>query len=273
MFELYNTHGEKAKKTANIDKKKSKAVAGGDSLKFGEKKPEKKRPGKSASENGITSKAFVDDEKKAEKKKSSKQTQKKRASVNGGEVKAMVNDSSKTTNKKKAEARHQEPSENGVAAGSTTNVDDKTDGEKLAKPNAKKASVNGEGSKDSVAGLEEVDEEKAEKNKPTKQTQRKRASENNGAASAAKKAKLTQSYASMVKNSQPTVFIQRRVAKQFEDDEVYFGTITQYDESEPPPFWKVHYDDGDEEDYEKKDLIKALKLYDKEEGNDPSKKR
>lgn len=272
MFELYNTHGEKAKKTANIVIKKYKTVAGADSPKLGEKKSEKKRPAKSATENGIKSKALVGDNKKAEKKKPAKQTQKKSASVNGGEDKAMVSDSPKTATNRRAEAKHPEPSENGVAAASTTtNVDDKADGKKLAKSHAKKATVNGESSQASAAGPEEAAEEKTEKKKPGRQ--KKRANDDDEAAPAAKKAKLTQSYASMVKNSQPTVFIQRRVAKEFEDGEVYFGTVTQYDESEPPPFWKIHYDDGDEEDYEKKDLIKALKLYDKEEGNDPSKKK
>lgn len=32
---------------------------------------------------------------------------------------------------------------------------------------------------------------------------------------------------------------------------------------ETPPFWHIEYDDGDEEDYTKKDLILALKHYGK----------
>lgn len=75
-------------------------------------------------------------------------------------------------------------------------------------------------------------------------------------------------YAEMVKKSVPTVWVKRRVAKIF-DGEVYFGTITQYDDSEDPPFWKVEFDDGDAEDWENHDLAKALKLYDKRAKDDP----
>ena len=41
------------------------------------------------------------------------------------------------------------------------------------------------------------------------------------------------------------------------DGDIYYGTIMEYDDSETPPFWHCEYDDGDEEDMDKKDLIKA----------------
>ena len=64
-----------------------------------------------------------------------------------------------------------------------------------------------------------------------------------------------------VDNSQ-TNFIQRRVAKDF-NGEIYFGTVTAYDDSDNPPFWKIEYDDGDKEEYDKNDLLMGLKLYKK----------
>lgn len=70
----------------------------------------------------------------------------------------------------------------------------------------------------------------------------------------------------LVNDSNPRDFVRQRVAKDF-DGETYFGFVTEYDDTEPPPFWHVEYDDGDEEDYSKKDLIKALK-YHKKMGKD-----
>ena len=52
-----------------------------------------------------------------------------------------------------------------------------------------------------------------------------------------------------------------RIAKLF-DGEVYFGSITQYNEK--TQFWHVVYDDNDEEDYDPRDLEGAGKLYRKE---------
>ena len=40
---------------------------------------------------------------------------------------------------------------------------------------------------------------------------------------------------------------------------------------ETPPFWHVEYDDGDQEDYAKKDLILALKHYGKHCKDDKNK--
>ena len=45
----------------------------------------------------------------------------------------------------------------------------------------------------------------------------------------------------------------------------------EYDDKENPAFWHVEYDDGDEEDYSKRDLIKSLKHYDMNKASDPVK--
>jgi len=63
--------------------------------------------------------------------------------------------------------------------------------------------------------------------------------------------------------SDPNSFVRRRIAKDF-DGETFYGTVMEYDDSENPAYWHVEYDDGDEEDYSKKDLIKALCYYEKE---------
>ena len=93
---------------------------------------------------------------------------------------------------------------------------------------------------------------------------------NGGTAPAAKKAKKAIDIIKETVQSDPASFVNKRVAKDF-DGECFFGTITLYDDKESPPFWHVVYDDGDEEDYASRDLIKALKHY-KKHGNDDKKK-
>ncbi|KAL9191506.1 hypothetical protein ACHAXT_001212 [Thalassiosira profunda] len=75
--------------------------------------------------------------------------------------------------------------------------------------------------------------------------------------------------AAMVDSANPKDLVRKRVSKNFDGD-VYYGTIMEYDDSETPPFWHVEYDDGDEEDMDKKDLIKALKHYEKHRKDDPN---
>lgn len=75
---------------------------------------------------------------------------------------------------------------------------------------------------------------------------------------------------SLVNSSDPNSFVRKRVAKDFDGD-TYFGTIMEYDDRENPAFWHAEYDDGDEEDYSKKDLIKALKYYQLMEKDDTGK--
>lgn len=57
-----------------------------------------------------------------------------------------------------------------------------------------------------------------------------------------------------------------RVAKYF-DDGLFFGTITKYDGK--ANFWFVLYDDGDSEQFDKRDLNEALRLYKKHADKDP----
>lgn len=59
------------------------------------------------------------------------------------------------------------------------------------------------------------------------------------------------------KKEDPKVFIGLRVAKYF-DEEVYFGTVKNFI---PPDLWHIVYDDEDMEDYDLKDLRKAIALY------------
>jgi len=87
-----------------------------------------------------------------------------------------------------------------------------------------------------------------------------------GKVPAAKKARTKDDVKDMVQSSDPKSFVNKRVAKDF-DGVCFFGKITKYDDTEPPPFWHVVYDDGDEEDYTSRDLIKALKHY-KKQGKD-----
>ena len=61
-----------------------------------------------------------------------------------------------------------------------------------------------------------------------------------------------------------------RIAKDF-DAGLFFGTITRY--SSDTKFWFVEYDDGDDEEYDTKELKKALRHYGKHSDKDKDKKR
>jgi hypothetical protein len=50
----------------------------------------------------------------------------------------------------------------------------------------------------------------------------------------------------------------KRIAKYFER-KVYFGTIVKYQE----PYWRVRYDDGDQEDYNSTEIKEHAKLLEK----------
>lgn len=52
---------------------------------------------------------------------------------------------------------------------------------------------------------------------------------------------------------------------------VFFGTVADYDAGSKGGLWHVEYDDGDEEDFDEKDLKKALKLYGKKGNGDERK--
>ena len=72
----------------------------------------------------------------------------------------------------------------------------------------------------------------------------------------------------------PGQFVKQRVAKDFGDD-IYFGTIIGFDEPEEDGgkvvYWKIKYDDGDQEEFEKKELKDGLRMYDACKHNDPKK--
>jgi len=71
------------------------------------------------------------------------------------------------------------------------------------------------------------------------------------------------------KEKDPTSYIGTRVAKLFDEDGLYFGEITGYEDDEDGNgFWKILYDDNDEEEFDKNDLIKAVELYKKESSLD-----
>ena len=111
-------------------------------------------------------------------------------------------------------------------------------------------------------------EKKPKKEKEAKPPKEKKSKGDNGGAPPAKKAKTTDPVTARVNSSNPKSFIRQRVAKDF-DGENFYGTVMEYDDSDEPAFWHVQYDDGDEEDYSKKDLIQALKLYEQVGKSDP----
>ena len=91
---------------------------------------------------------------------------------------------------------------------------------------------------------------------------------------AAKKSKKTgadNDVKALVNSKDPRSFVRKRVAKDF-DGERYFGTVMFYDDNDHPPFWHIEYDDGDEEDYSKNDLVIGLKHYMSNEDKDANKK-
>ena len=87
---------------------------------------------------------------------------------------------------------------------------------------------------------------------------------------AAKKVKIVDEFTTLVNSSDPLSFVRQRISKDF-DGGSFFGTILKYDNSENPSFWHVEYDDGDEEDFNKRDLMKALRHYSIHGNNDPNK--
>ena len=68
-------------------------------------------------------------------------------------------------------------------------------------------------------------------------------------------------------------FVGRRVAKYFFDEGLngeltkFFGTITRYDtfSNDDLECWRIEYDDGDSEDMERKELLHAIALEEKQE--------
>ena len=122
--------------------------------------------------------------------------------------------------------------------------------------------------KSSVPKKSENKEKKQKKAKPSKTPKEKKVGDDDEGTPPPKKGKVVDPVAVMVNSSQPKSFVRQRIAKDF-DGETYYGTVMEYDDSEEPAFWHIQYDDGDEEDYAKNDLIQALKLYNAVGKEDP----
>ena len=58
----------------------------------------------------------------------------------------------------------------------------------------------------------------------------------------------------------PKAYLGRRACKYFEGDGLFFGTITDY-RFEGKHFWKIVYDDEDEEEFDVDDMMEFLQLY------------
>ena len=75
-----------------------------------------------------------------------------------------------------------------------------------------------------------------------------------------------------------TKYINNRIAKLFyveasnaieeKKTDIFFGTVDRLTHNDPP-VWHVQYDDGDEEEFFEKELVKALKFYKRNRDNDP----
>ena len=59
----------------------------------------------------------------------------------------------------------------------------------------------------------------------------------------------------------PDRFVGKRVAKDFGEMGIYFGTIKEASVEEDQVLWSIAYDDGDNEDYDTDDLQRAQDLY------------
>ena len=68
----------------------------------------------------------------------------------------------------------------------------------------------------------------------------------------------------------PGQFVKQRVAKDF-GDAIYYGNITGFTNNGNVVYWRIEYDDGDEEELDKKELRDALKMYDACKHNDSKK--
>jgi hypothetical protein len=58
--------------------------------------------------------------------------------------------------------------------------------------------------------------------------------------------------------SDPSYFFNQRVAKYF-DDVLFFGVVARFDKVEK--LWQIDYDDGDEEEFNKNELMFHINLY------------
>ena len=69
----------------------------------------------------------------------------------------------------------------------------------------------------------------------------------------------------------PKMFLNKRVAKWFEDDELYFGTIDKISrQDEKETWWHVLYDDNDQEEFDIRQVRRALQDYEENKSADPT---
>jgi hypothetical protein len=71
-------------------------------------------------------------------------------------------------------------------------------------------------------------------------------------------------------SAEPQVYVSRRVGKFFEGA-IYFGTVTSYDGNEL--LWQIDYDDGDEEEFDKDELMLHIKMYESHKDLDKKTKK
>jgi hypothetical protein len=71
-------------------------------------------------------------------------------------------------------------------------------------------------------------------------------------------------------SAEPQFYVTRRVGKFFEGA-IYFGTVTSYDGNEL--LWQIDYDDGDEEEFDKDELMIHIKLYESHKDLDKKTKK
>ena len=78
-----------------------------------------------------------------------------------------------------------------------------------------------------------------------------------------------------------TIYINKRVAKAFDQEdengkviqEIFFGTVDRLSGDVEPQLWHVQYDDDDEEEFDERDIKRALKLYEQHSEDDPKRNR
>eukprot|EP00594_Rhizosolenia_setigera_P012803 CAMPEP_0178973692 /NCGR_PEP_ID=MMETSP0789-20121207/21894_1 /TAXON_ID=3005 /ORGANISM="Rhizosolenia setigera, Strain CCMP 1694" /LENGTH=452 /DNA_ID=CAMNT_0020661647 /DNA_START=530 /DNA_END=1888 /DNA_ORIENTATION=- len=68
---------------------------------------------------------------------------------------------------------------------------------------------------------------------------------------------------------EPELQVEKRIAKYFEGS-LYFGTVVKF--LTKAQLWHIVYDDGDQEEFDEKDMKKALDLYESEKASDPKQK-
>mmetsp|Transcript_10172 Transcript_10172/g.11812 ORF Transcript_10172/g.11812 Transcript_10172/m.11812 type:complete len:535 (+) Transcript_10172:230-1834(+) len=74
--------------------------------------------------------------------------------------------------------------------------------------------------------------------------------------------KSSSSLASARKKTKTVKYIGSKMAKEFDDDTIYFGTVVKYYESgEEEPLWSIEYDDGDAEDMNEEELVQAMAFH------------